>query len=157
MVATTLNERIRQLHAEGLVDREIGERVGRTKGTVARRRTLLGLPINGCHRWTMREQRTAVEMAMAGKSRREIADTLGLPRTAVANRLSRLGMGGELDSQLIRSAAMRSRAWDLFGRGYRPPAVAKILGVTPGTARRYRRMMPDWWNGAASREAGELA
>lgn len=139
-----IDARIRELHAQGLVDREIGERIGLHRTTVAIRRTRMGLPINGFHRWTANEQRRVVAMAEAGESRAAIAAAIGVTEAAVARRISKL-FGDELDARKVRAEAKRMRAWDLFAAGERPASVARIMGIDPVTACRYRQQMPACW------------
>lgn len=143
--ADNIDARIRELHAAGMVDREIAERVGYGREFVRTRRNAMGLPSNGYRYWTSKELQLAVAMASEGKSHPEIGVALGRTESAVAEAIAQFGYGHELDPQLIRSQAMRSRAWSLFGMGKRPSFVARELGVTPGTARKYRRLMPAWW------------
>ena len=156
MVVTTVNERIRQLHTEGLNDREIGERIGFSDVTVRCRRVKMGLPHNGHRPWTVLEQRRAVDLAIAGTSHAEIARILGRTESAIDNRLSIIG-GGELNYRLTVAEKRRSAAMDMLALGRTVREIAAELGVIERTVRRYREEMPDWWSDASSREAGELA
>lgn len=140
-----LNERVRELHAAGLIDKEIAARVGIGRRSVLRRRGAMGLPPNGCHRWTAGEIRRIVAMAEAGTPHREIAAATGFNPKQIEDRIRFHKCADELDPQQIRSQALKSRAWDLFKLGHRPSAVARIVGVTTRTAYRYRTIMPKWW------------
>lgn len=140
-------EQIRALHAEGLTDPEIGERLGLQKSNVAViRGRRLGLKANRkCHFWTGKERKQLIALASEGKSRKQIAAALGvLPRT-VAKHLASLGYGNELDARRIRSLHRRQHAWDLLSLGKTVIAVAKELGLHEQTIRWYKETMPEDW------------
>lgn len=152
----SIDARIRELHAAGLTDPQIAERVGFSDATVRCRRLRMDLPHNGRRSWTVKEERRAVELALSGKTHEEIAAIMGRTESAIDNRLTAIG-GGELDYRMTVAENRRSTAWDMIALGRTVPEIAAELGVIERTVRRYRREMPDWWNVRGSREAGELS
>lgn len=153
----SIDARIRELHAQGLTDPEIASELNAAReGVRYRRAYVLKLPANGARPWTVKEERRAVELALSGKTHAEIAAIMGRTESAIDNRLCLVG-GGELDFRKDRARRRQSVAWAMFARGCTAGEVAEHLGVFLRTAKRYRRSMPDWWNVAGSREAGELS
>lgn len=156
--ADNIDARIRELHAAGLLDWEIAELVGRWRQTVTVRRNRLGLPSNDsrCRMWTVKEQRRAMELALAGQRHKDIAAILGRTVRSIDNMLSKIG-GGELNYRLSVSEHRRSLAWDMLAAGHKIDEISSRLGVCSRAVRRYRQEMPDWWAASQSRESGELA
>jgi len=93
----SLDRHIRPLHAKGLNDASIAERLGCRRRDVCTRRHALGLAVN-YERWTWRVQsikehdRTIRDMYAAGKFDLEIAHAIGVGKRSVSLRRMELGL-----------------------------------------------------------------
>jgi len=90
---------LKKLYEQGLIDREIAEKLGVSKGAVWERRNSLGLPPNGRKKFSDSEFK---ELYEEGLNDYEIGEKLGVSRSAVRNRRNSLDLppnGREYNSE----------------------------------------------------------
>lgn len=81
----TTREKVAALHAEGLSDVEMGQRIGVTASAVQLHRAALGLPANGAHARNKALAEAMREHLATGRSDADIAAALGVAHRRVAD------------------------------------------------------------------------
>lgn len=143
---------VRRLHAAGLNDREVGERMGFHRVVIRKARARIGLAPNGCFRWTAEIIEGVLRRLADGEPRKSVAVSLDVSVQALTMALFKRVGGREYDTFHTRDRV--ARAWDLFAMGQPPRVVAAAVGVTLQHAYRYRKTMPRWWKRDTLKMAG---
>ena len=84
------DQQLIDLYEQGLVDREIAEKLRAHPSTVTRHRNRLGLKANGCIRVFTDQQ--LIDLHEQGLNDREIGEKLGSSRALVSRHRTRLGL-----------------------------------------------------------------
>ncbi len=128
------DQQLIDLHAEGLIDREIADRLGVTvtRSMVSGRRRKLGIKRVERSLFTDQQLIDLIDLH-AGLSGREIGEKLGASQSLVNDRRRRLGI--EKDSPRIS----RQRFLELYEEGLDDAGIAAKLGFATKSISSYRR------------------
>ena len=126
--------RLRELHGQGLTDREIGKILGVSGPTVGNRRRSLGLPVNREAAKKKCDWELARKLHGEGRTDREIAEALGCSTTAV--------MWWRMAEGLLSNARPRRvdyrKARKLYDEGLNDREIAEALGSSRGSVWHWR-------------------
>ncbi len=126
------DQQLIDLHAEGLLDQEIAERLGVARSTVSQRRRNLGIESS----MPRISRQRFLELYEMGLNDAEIAIVLGVTDSGVCNYRKRQGLASNWEGTPL--SFTDQQFLDLYEEGLNDPRIAEILGVVKSTVRSRR-------------------